>query len=75
MSKISKIQTFDDLLLHFDPSGNRQMASTLFKSECDNIISEASLDAETKSVLSQLCQVQRETFAKYESALQRMLID
>lgn len=72
---MSKIQTFDDLLQHFDSSGNRQMASTLFKLECNEIINKSSLDAETKSVLLELCQVQRETFEKYESALQRMLID
>lgn len=75
MSKLSKIKTFDDLLQHFDPSGNRRMASTLFILECNNIIDKAPLDAETKSVLSELCQAQRETFEKYESALQRMLID
>lgn len=73
---MKQITSIKDLSAHLaDEPGSTVMASTSFKIQCDEIIQNSNIDNELKSVLSELCQVQRETFAKYESALQAMLAD
>ena len=73
---MDKITTMKQLNEHLTGrTDSNTMAATIFIDECRTIIEDSSLNDEMKRVLYELCQVQRETFAKYESALQLMLID